>query len=575
MKILPILICLLTAVSFLANPRSTSAIYDPLSVPNNQFGIHVADPNDITDTAPLINSSGGDWGYVTTVVQDNDMNISKWQDIFNSMRRLHLIPIVRIATHVVGDVWVKPQEVNIDKWADFLNSLNWPVENRYVVIFNEPNHAKEWGGSLDPKDYGSILMKFSEKLKRQSEDFFILPAGLDASATTDGEAMDETVFLDRMIVTNPGLLDVIDGWTSHSYPNPGFSGSPSALGRGTLRTFVWELGVLNTYGLTKNLPVFITETGWIHSQGVQINQKFLSDVAVAKNITSAAYSAWKDPRVVSVTPFVFNYQDVPFDHFSWKNIGAGEYYAHYSAYQIIPKERGLPRQKERYELLRELLPPALVADSTYTLRTRIRNLGQGILDASNGYEILLDDASGAFTFLADPVSYQEPDQDGDITIHVKTPKNTGSYDLSVIIRWATGQQVLEEASVAIIPAPSLTIRAKVGWLRTSNASDATVLIYDTNDSLIHKFTGISLTNGEARVDNLNHIVPGNRYRLVLVVPYYLPRQTIAILQKNTTVVSFKRLLPLDFNNDGALRLNDILALLQTRPHEIFSRFFGL
>jgi len=563
------------ALMLLPEANKTYAIYNPLSVPNNQYGIHVADPNDIEDTAHLVNSNGGDWGYVTLVIQDNDMNKNKWQDIFSTMRRLHLIPIVRIATHVEGDIWVKPQEVNIDKWADFLDSLNWPVENRYVVIFNEPNHAKEWDGTIDPQGYGSILMKFAGKLKSQSDDFFILPAGLDASASTDGEAMDETIFLDRMIVANPRLLDAIDGWTSHSYPNPGFSGSPNAFGRGTMRTYDWELSILRGHGLTKELPVFITETGWVHSQGVQMNPKFLSDIVVARNSTTSAYSVWNDSRVAAVTPFVFNYQDVPFDHFSWKTIGGGGHYAHYGAYQAIPKEKGLPRQKERYELIRPLLPSTLVADSTYTLRTHIRNLGQGILDASNGYEIKLDDVSGAFTFFADPAPYLEPDQEGVITIHVKTPKKTGSYDLSVVIRWSTGQRVVEETGVTIIPPPSITIRAKVGWLKTSNATNAIVLIYDTHDTLIHKFTGITLANGETIVDNLHHIVPGNRYRIVLVFPYYLPRQTIAVLQKDTTAILFKRLLPLDFNNDGALRLNDIPALLQTRPHEIFSRFFGL
>ena len=50
------------------------------SLPNNKFGIHLAVPNkeDIKKTAELVNSSGGQWGYVTVVIQENDRNFAKW-----------------------------------------------------------------------------------------------------------------------------------------------------------------------------------------------------------------------------------------------------------------------------------------------------------------------------------------------------------------------------------------------------------------------------------------------------------------------------------------------------------------
>ena len=43
-------------------PAHVAAAYDPLSVPNNRFGIHIVDPNDVADAAKLVNSSKGDWG---------------------------------------------------------------------------------------------------------------------------------------------------------------------------------------------------------------------------------------------------------------------------------------------------------------------------------------------------------------------------------------------------------------------------------------------------------------------------------------------------------------------------------
>ena len=83
----------------------------PLSVfaanTNNKFGISMAQPNsdEFAKVKELVNSNGGDWGYVTLIIQENDRNKDKWQGIFNQLRNLHLIPIVRLATSPVGENW--------------------------------------------------------------------------------------------------------------------------------------------------------------------------------------------------------------------------------------------------------------------------------------------------------------------------------------------------------------------------------------------------------------------------------------------------------------------------------------
>ena len=235
------------------------AVSDPLSVSNNKYGIHIVDPNDLIDIPTLVNTSKGDWSYVTLVIQDTDRDIGKWQGIFDQMRRLHLIPIVRLATHPEGSSWGKPSIKDAASWVEFLSKLNWPIENRYIVLFNEPNHAKEWGNTLNPEEYADIALTYAQSFKASSNDFFILPAGLDGSASSNNDSLDESEFLRRMYAAKPELFTLIDGWTSHSYPNPGFSGSPYASGKGTIRGFEWELHYLRQLGLQKTLPVFITE----------------------------------------------------------------------------------------------------------------------------------------------------------------------------------------------------------------------------------------------------------------------------------------------------------------------------
>src|SRR5260221_325365 len=161
--------------------------YDPTIVANNHFGMHVVDTSHLKDVAKLVNSNEGDWGYITFVIQKGERDPKRWQSAFDEMRLLHIIPIVRIATAPIGNmnngsVWEKPTVDEIDGWVSFLNSLNWVIKNRYVIIGNEPNHASEWGGEIDPAGYTNYFTTFSYKLKNSNENFFVMPAGFDASA---------------------------------------------------------------------------------------------------------------------------------------------------------------------------------------------------------------------------------------------------------------------------------------------------------------------------------------------------------------------------------------------------------
>ncbi len=65
----------LTLLCFLV-ARPAYAIYDPLSVSNNRFGIHILNPSEVEKAAELVNSSGGDWGYVTIPIRANDRDLA-------------------------------------------------------------------------------------------------------------------------------------------------------------------------------------------------------------------------------------------------------------------------------------------------------------------------------------------------------------------------------------------------------------------------------------------------------------------------------------------------------------------
>ncbi len=307
---------------------------DLVPLPNNHFGIHILDESDLTDAAKLVNSNGGKWGYVTIVIREDEMNVDRWTRAFNQMKELQVIPIVRIATLQKDGTWVKPDINDAEKWATFLGSLPWPTKARYIVLFNEPNHAGEWGGSIQPDEYAKISRRYWEELKKNSFNFFVLPAGMDAAASDTRDTLNSQEFFDKMEQADPLIFTLFDGWTSHSYPNPGFSGKPSENGKMSVRGFEWEVNYLAKYHLPTNSPVFITETGWRNNGHDQ--------EMIAQNYKQAFTEAWNNPNVIAVTPFLLRYDAKPFNSFSWKIPGTNQYYPYYSQVLGISKVAGEP-----------------------------------------------------------------------------------------------------------------------------------------------------------------------------------------------------------------------------------------
>ena len=193
------LIYLLFLLTFLINTSSSFAIYDPLSVKNNKFGIHILFPEELSEAASLDNSNGGDWGYVTIPINSGDRDIEKWQAFFDNCKKYHLIPLVRLATE--GDYyekasWSKPSEYDILDFANFLDTLNWPTKNRYIIVYNEQNRGDEWGGSPNAAEYAEILDFAVTKFKEKSQDFFIILSSLDnPTINIPGQCVNEFTYI--------------------------------------------------------------------------------------------------------------------------------------------------------------------------------------------------------------------------------------------------------------------------------------------------------------------------------------------------------------------------------------------
>ena len=343
MKILIVFIFL--SVLFFLSPSKSHGFYDPLEKPNNKIGVHILFPTEIGEAARLINSGGGEWGYVTIPIQFSDRDLVKWQKFMDDARENKVIPIMRLSTE--GDyfntrVWRKPTEADLLDFANFLSSLKWPVQNRYIIIMNEVNRSDEWGGEApNPEEYASLLSYAVEIFKSKSSDYFVIMGGMDNAAPQDGvNYFDNRIFIRRMHDFDATLFNRIDGFSSHSYPNPGFSQAPNYSGNGTTE-YLSEKKMIDSYR-NRPIPVFITETGW--------SSEVLTEETISR-YTDAIFEYWNnDQSVVAVTPFILNAAGA-FDVFSF--IHNGEQLGRYKALEKITKIKGEPlletQEVDRFE----------------------------------------------------------------------------------------------------------------------------------------------------------------------------------------------------------------------------------
>lgn len=307
-------------------------------------------------------------GFVTQLIDLNHLDVATWQThFFDPCHRLGLTPIVRIAINpdpTIGGWDAPPQDAGggydevAQTFAEFFAQIDWPDGvPHYFVIGNEPNHGEEWGGRVDPAEYARYLITMADALHTSDPEARILNAGLDLFAPhTNGQKlmgggpfMDAESFMDGMIAAQPHVFTYLDAWASHPYPlgafvqppweqsmqvdylngasNPNQLVSETGIFNRGINGYEWELLKLSTYGIDA-LPVFITETGWRHSEAGYASAETVAiylELATVGNkqgrypeLPTEGWTAWEDDqRVVAITPFAFAGDPSRWSHSNW------------------------------------------------------------------------------------------------------------------------------------------------------------------------------------------------------------------------------------------------------------------
>ncbi|MBQ6437970.1 hypothetical protein IJJ12_01140 [bacterium] len=280
------------------------------AIPN--LGVHILHPEEMADAARLIKTADNRdrWTYVTMTLSLDDLSEhDRWQAAFRTARRAHIQPIVRLVTQYdpSSDAWAIPTRGQILSYFDFLNSLTWPKSERYIIVFNEPNHASEWGGQLDPASYAAALRFTAAWAHTEPADYKVLPGAMDLAAPNGPDTWEAFHYLSGMLEAEPDLFAHLDAWNSHSYPNPAFSSSPTDTGQNKLSGYTYELAWLQER-TGREWSTFITETGW---QATARTKKYLYDYYAYAN-----EHIWNDEHILGITPFVLRGDPGPFAGFS-------------------------------------------------------------------------------------------------------------------------------------------------------------------------------------------------------------------------------------------------------------------
>lgn len=284
---------------------------------SNVLGVNISDLDINADNSdqntPNFIPEYENWSYVTIPLTFDDLSADKeleWQEFFDNARRIKVIPIVRLATRYDDNqkAWIVPNRKQIIEQIEFLSRLNWPTDQRHIIVFNEVNHIAEWGGYTDPVEYATILKFVSNWAHTEGKNFVILPAAMDLAAPNGYTTLEAFNYLSQMYNYDPEIFSYVDIWNSHSYPNPGFISSPYRYGKNTLRGYQYELDFLkNKTG--NDFEVMITETGWKETPW---NASLLTSYYIY-----AMQYIWSDERVLAVTPFLLRGDPGPFSGFSF------------------------------------------------------------------------------------------------------------------------------------------------------------------------------------------------------------------------------------------------------------------
>ena len=195
----------------------------------------------------------------------------------------------------------------------------------------------------------------------------------------------------------------------------------------------------------------------------------------------------------------------------------------------------------------------------------MKNEGQAIWDEAEGYEFSLEGDLEGLEVSFSKIKGLEPFEEGVYFMTLTTSSKPVKGQYKIILKKGK-EKILETQpwELTVLPLPPLYLEIFLFPKFKVRGDDFEVQIFDSRENLVFKKTHLKVVSGKARIERVQNIELGKRYRIVLLKPYYLPRQTFVVFKESGAKAVFKPLLPLDFDLDGNFDLRDFWFLIK-RP----------
>jgi polysaccharide biosynthesis protein PslG len=164
--------------------------------------------------------------------------------------------------------WARPEGTdpatppsNFEDYGNFVHDFVSRYRGRisFIQIWNEPNLAREWGGSIDPAGYAELLETAARRAREANPDIVILSAPMAMTTENSARAMDEFTYWQALF--DHGASEWFDIMSANVYGlSDPYDADPDY---GTLNTrrveLLRELAELNG---DDNKAIWFNEYGW-------------------------------------------------------------------------------------------------------------------------------------------------------------------------------------------------------------------------------------------------------------------------------------------------------------------------
>ena len=176
---------------------------------------------------------------------------------------------------------------------------------------------------------------------------------------------------------------------------------------------------------------------------------------------------------------------------------------------------------------------------------------------------IVDQDKKPFEYFFSDLKKVKPFEETEVDLYIKTNNLLEKGEVRVVLN-KDGESILDGGvwRFEIFPLPSLSFATSLFPKLQSKGDDFELQIFNSKEEVVYKKKGVKVRMGKGVINEVQNVVLGSKYRVVILKPYYLPRQGFVTFHKGANEFKFERMLPLDFKPDGKFEARDFLALIQ-------------